>query len=300
MRRQPNFFILGAPKCGTTSLACWLGQHPRVFMSPIKEPHFYSRDLANRTVSNARRYERLFRRARSTHRAVGEASTWYLFSDEAVVNIEREHPDARYIVMSRDPIDMAHSLYNHNRRVLHEDQSSFEAAWRLQEERLAGRYVPKYCTEPAFLQYRTACSLGSLLERLYDHISGARLLHVPLEWVQEDPAREYRRVLAHLGVDDDGREVFPPANKARGHRSRLLQKALRLGGRVRVALGFDKGFGLGQLNERPQAKAPLSTAFQAELEAAFADERMLREKFVAREAERCGRTECSQPPGPRR
>ena len=283
--KTPNFFILGAPKCGTTSLARWLEQHPQVFMSPIKEPHFYSTDLANRSVQSSERYTRLFDGVTEAHRAIGEASTWYLFSHEAVANIEQEHPGSRYIVMTRDPVAMAHSLYHHNRRVLHEDQPTFEAAWRLQEQRAAGRHLPRDCTEPAFLQYFSACSLGSLLQRLYEQVPAERVLHVPLEWMQEDPARQYRRVLGHLGVDDDGREDFPPANEARGHRSRLLQKALRLGGRVRVALGINKGFGLGRLNERAQAKETLSPEFRAELEAAFADERALREQFVAEAAD---------------
>lgn len=282
--KAPNFFILGAPKCGTTSLASWLNEHPQVFMSPIKEPHYYSTDLANRKIRAGDRYEKLFEGVTDVHRVAGEASTWYLFSNEAVAYIEREHPGARYIVMTRDPVAMAHSLYHHNRRVLHEDQDSFEAAWQLQEARAAGRHLPKDCTEPAFLQYQAACSLGSLLCRLYDQIPAERVLHVPLEWMQEAPGREYRRVLAHLGVDDDEREHFLPANQARRHRSRVLQRALRLGGQLRVALGINKGFGIGRLNERPQAKAPLSSAIQAELEAAFADERALREEFVAREA----------------
>jgi len=283
--KAPNLFILGAPKCGTTSLARWLEQHPHVFMSPIKEPHYYSADLANRTIQSADRYARLFDGVTEAHRAIGEASTWYLFSQEAVANIEREHPGARYVVMTRDPVAMAHSLYHHNRRVLHEDQPTFEAAWRLQEQRAAGQHLPRDCTEPAFLQYFAACSLGYLLQRLYEQVPAERVLHVPLEWMQEDPAREYRRVLSHLGVDDDGREDFPPANEARGHRSRMLQKALRLGGRMRVALGVNKGFGLGRLNERAQAKETLSPEFRAELEAAFADERALREQFVAEAAD---------------
>lgn len=260
-----------------------------MFMSPLKEPHYYSTDFANRTIHSKARYEKLFEGVRETHRAVGEASTWYLCSRDAIVNIEREHPEARYIVMTRDPVAMARSLYHHNRRVLHEDQTSFEAAWRLQKERAAGRLLPKECTEPAYLQYRKACSLGSLLHRLYEQVPAERVLHVPLEWMREDPAREYRRVLAYLGVDDDGREHFPPANEARGHRSRWLQWALRKGGRARVALGINKGFGLARLNERPQAKAELSPNFRRELEEAFSEERVLLDRLKEDEMARYGR-----------
>lgn len=278
--KTPNFFILGAPKCGTTSLVRWLEQHPQVYVSPIKEPHYYCTDLDNRRMKSADRYARLFKGVTGSHRAVGEGSTWYLFSREAVANIEREVRGARYIVMTRDPVAMAHSLYHHNRRVLHEDQSTFEAAWRLQEERAAGRHLPKDCVEPAYLQYFSACSLGSLLQRLYQQVPEERVLHVPLEWMQNDPRREYRRVLSHIGVDDDGRTEFPPANEARGHRSRMMQKVLRLGGRMRVALGINRTFGLARLNDRAQPKEALAPEFCEELEAAFVAERALLEQLV--------------------
>lgn len=128
---RPNFFIIGAPKCGTTSLDNWLGAHPAVFLSPMKEPHYLSTDLANRSVTNAAQYEKLFQNVSDVHIAVGEASTWYLYSINAVSNIELAYPDARYIVITRNPVDMAHSLYHHNLRVLREDRATFEEAWSL-------------------------------------------------------------------------------------------------------------------------------------------------------------------------
>ncbi len=123
------------------------------------------------------------------------------------------------------------------------------------------------------MQYHAACSLGSLLQRLYQHVPTERVLHVPLEWMHEDPAREYRRVLSYLEVEDDGRDTFPPANEARGHRSRFLQRLIRCGGEVRMALGIKKGYGLARLNDKPQPKEELSTTFREELESAFSQER---------------------------
>ena len=275
MTKGPNFFILGAPKCGTTSLARWLGAHPEIFMSPIKEPHYFSTDLANRSVKSRRQYDRLFRDVTDAHRAVGEASTWYLYSRDAVPAIERELPNARYIVMTRDPVQMAHSLYHHNLRVLHEDQPTFERAWLLQEERARGQSIPSTCAEPAFLQYRDVCALGTHLQRLLDTVPADRILHLPLEAMQADTRREYQRVLSFLEVPDDGRNQFPVANEARGHRSRVLQRVLKLGGKARMALGIQKGFGLGRINDRPAPKAALSDEFVEELDLSFAREKAL-------------------------
>lgn len=267
------FFIIGAPKCGTTSLARWLERHSNIFLSPIKEPHYFSTDLANRTVASSSAYTRLFKSAGARHLAVGEASTWYLYSREAIPSIERSVDDPQYIVMTRDPVSMVHSLYRHNRRVLHEDQPTFEAAWRLQEQRAAGRNVPATCVEPAFLQYRAACSLGSLLERLYENVPKERVLHIPLECMQTDAGAEYRRVLRFLGVPDDGRDEFPPENAARGHRNRILQRVIRKGARARRALGIGRGFGLARINAKRESPEELPDTFLAELEESFAEER---------------------------
>ena len=87
-----DFFILGAPKSGTSSLADWLGQHERVFIPSIKEPNFYNTDanIPNRISSG--RYRKLFDRDKEGVLKVGEATTGYLRSSEAVDNILEEHP----------------------------------------------------------------------------------------------------------------------------------------------------------------------------------------------------------------
>ena len=241
-------------------------------MSPVKEPHYFSTDLANRTITDHRQYEKLFRGAGPEHKAVGEASTWYLYSQESVPNIEQGCPNARYIVMTRDPVEMAHSLYHHNYRALHEDQPTFEQAWALQEERAVGRAIPKTCSEPAFLQYQVACSLGSLMERLYGQVQVSRVLHLSMQALRDDPASEYRRVQRFLGVHDENRMDFPSVNVARSYRSKVFQRALRFGGRVRKAVGIHRGLGLMRLNEREQDKKPLAPSFREELVVAFEKE----------------------------
>ena len=85
--KKPNFFILGAPKCGTTSLASWLSEHSDVFMSPIKEPHHFCSDFGYKEYRSHQRYLSLFRKANEQHRAIGEASATYLYSKVAVKNI---------------------------------------------------------------------------------------------------------------------------------------------------------------------------------------------------------------------
>ena len=217
-------------------MARWLASHPDIFMSSVKEPHYFSTDLRNRIVTSSARYTKLFSVAQSRQRAIGEASTWYLYSQNAIPNIEQTCPGAKYIVMTRDPVEMAVSLHHHNLRVLHENEPNFEIAWALQEIRATGLRIPGTCKEPIFLQYKAACSLGSHLERLYAQVSADRVLHIELGDLQANPSLEYQRVLAFLDVPDDMRRSFPSANHARGYRSRTFQVLLRTASRLKSSM----------------------------------------------------------------
>jgi hypothetical protein len=127
---HPNFFLVGAPKAGTTSLYHCLGQHPQIYMSPIKEPHYLADEirLANFTdelqalqrdlkvpagpVSAWSDYLKLFEGA-STHTAIGEASVCYLWSETAPQNMAARFPNAKILMMLRNPADRAYSQYLH-------------------------------------------------------------------------------------------------------------------------------------------------------------------------------------------
>lgn len=114
--RGPDFFIVGAPKCGTTSLFRYLRQHPRVYMSRRKEPHFFCDELPPHfEPMGADEYFQLFADADPTHMA-GEASTNYLYSPSACYRIREYSHTARIVVILRNPTDRAYSEYWHFRR----------------------------------------------------------------------------------------------------------------------------------------------------------------------------------------
>ncbi|HTT63241.1 MAG TPA: sulfotransferase [Bryobacteraceae bacterium] len=140
----PNFFLVGAPKAGTTSLYHYLRQHPQIYMSPVKEPNYFAseirienvcghmRDRAARDAAALQEYLRgpmseprfggmvsswddylkLFQSAGAA-RAVGEASVCYLWSPTAAANIFAKVPDARILAVLRNPADQAFSQYWH-------------------------------------------------------------------------------------------------------------------------------------------------------------------------------------------
>ncbi len=148
--RLPNFLIVGAAKAGTTSIAEYLEQHPRVFMSPIKEPKFISSHFLTYplkgpgddfveafTIKTLQEYQELFRKVRR-HRAIGEASVENLYyHSQAIPVIERLlGADVRIIIVLRDPVERACSAYRMMVRDGREERS-FEEGLALEEQRKA-------------------------------------------------------------------------------------------------------------------------------------------------------------------
>ena len=125
----PNFFIVGTGKAGTTSLYHYLRQHPQIYMSSIKEPCYFSPEVREENLAEAHlrhirrrprgwlvadweNYVQLFRDVK-TETAIGEASVVYLWSEMAAANIAARIPDAKIIMILRDPAERAFSQYLH-------------------------------------------------------------------------------------------------------------------------------------------------------------------------------------------
>jgi hypothetical protein len=115
----PNFFLIGPPKTATTSLFQYLGQHPDIFLSPVKEPgYFLVKDGEYPEVlrpdlyacDSLGVYQDLFSGAESS-KAVGEASTLYFYSQRAARNLYTDIPTARLITVLRNPVDRAFSEF---------------------------------------------------------------------------------------------------------------------------------------------------------------------------------------------
>ncbi len=245
-------------------------------MAPEKEPHFFNEDTPRR-IRQLREYERLFKGAESSHRAVGEASTGYLLSVSAVPNILRYNPNARFAAMLRNPLEMAPSLHQQRLYELVEDVSHFETAWRLQDERRRGRKVPSGCSNPFLLQYGTYCRVGAQVQRLLDTVGPDRCHFMFLDDIKEAPRREWIALLEFLGVADDGRTIFPVENAAKVHKYPGLACWILRIGAIRRKL-FGRAFTFGILNRANRAAAiegarpPLSRAMREELAEYFRDD----------------------------
>jgi len=298
---RPNFFIVGAPKCGTTTLYELLQGHPRIFMPERKEPYFFTPGR-RRKVETLDEYLALFAPAGPEHIRIGEGSTDTIYTPGALEAVRAFAPDAKIIVMLREPVSLARSLHAYLCYLGTEDVSDFETAWRLQDERRAGRKVPAANNHPLQLQYGHVARLGGHVERARQVFPPENILVLFLEDMAKDPAGVYERTVAFLGLETDGRREFPRANVGA-----LEGEAARLHGRLHQPLlavrrkfgGFNAwikspagqrihGWLLGGIKavagkRSGGKKAPLNPEFRRELRDFFADDIALLQSLTGRD-----------------
>jgi 1,2-diacylglycerol 3-alpha-glucosyltransferase len=272
----PNFFIIGAPKSGTTSLSEYLKDHPNIFFSPVKEPHFFDLDTSKRLKIKLPTYLSLFSDAKpEVHKAVGEGSTGYLFSKVAVREILKFNPDAKFIVMLRNPVELVQSWHSEMYFEGVENIIEFEKAWRLEPERRNGRNIPGACWEPKKLFYSEWGKLGDQMERVCSIVPKDRLKVIMFDDFVRNTKGVYEDVLSFLGVPLEGRNDFHAVNENKSLRYPWLQRSLAFTAnhfrRVRVATGLNLnlGGGLSQrlliLNSKPAARKRISPELREEL-----------------------------------
>ena len=299
MIRKPNFFIVGAPKCATTAFHYYLQEHPNIFLPRQKEPHYFATDFRDEKeqrgyIRTEKEYIDMFRFAEDRHKAVGEASVFYLYSKEAIANILKFNSNAKLIAMVRNPIDLAPSFHSQMYFVLEEDQKDFETAWRLQARRLRGECIPKGCPDPVFLQYGALSSLGNQVKRMLDSASRDNVRIIVFDDFVESPLQVYRETLDFLDIPYDGRTSFPKVNENKEYKSRLFSAMLRRP--PRFVNSFRKwlkrtlriqGTGvwrfLNRINTRPTKREKLSAEMKAELADYFKDDVALLSEILNRD-----------------
>lgn len=196
----PTFLVIGAAKCGTSSLCQFLGEHPDVFVTEPKEIHFFGRDDPHKTLSW---YEAFFAQAAGCS-AVGEGSTSYTHPDiidRCAVEIGKLIPDCRLIYMVRNPLDRLESDWKMRR---HEGWS-------------AASINDAVAQQPSLVTHGLYWSNLSVYLR---HFPAEQILVVFLEDFSRDPNAELRRCFTHIRVTPDRavEGADRPVNAASGYR----------------------------------------------------------------------------------
>jgi GrpB-like predicted nucleotidyltransferase (UPF0157 family) len=219
--RKPNFFIVGAPRCGTASMYAYLKQHPEIYCSIDKEPHFFGSDLSVMpgTIRETELYLELFAGAGDRPRA-GEASVWYLSSERAPFEIRAFSPDAKILILLREPAQMAHSLYSLYVRTGNEELPTFEEALAAEPERRRRHRIPAGAYFPEGLLYAEAARYSAKVQRYFEVFGRENVHCILFDDFVRDTAAAYRKALEHLGVDPGFAAELDP--RKAGERVRML------------------------------------------------------------------------------
>jgi hypothetical protein len=225
-RMLPTFLIVGAPRCGTTSMVGALSQHPAVsppLLPWTKEVHFFD-NWYYRGLPWYQSHFPLRSRMERTARAVGvktpqafESGVYYMFHPLAPERIKRDLPGVKLLVLLRDPVERAFSSHAYS-TVAGCETEPFDRAIELEETRLAGE-VEKIRSDPAYdslshrhHSYKARGEYIDQLERL-ERLFGRERIHVVDSndfWA--DPTPIYRGVVEFLGLPHVGDPDFKHLN----------------------------------------------------------------------------------------
>jgi hypothetical protein len=226
-------FIVGAPRCGTTTLSRFLKDHPSIRFPAIKEPHFFAqndlRGLSDKELKKRveRDYLQPFFGADSDRRIGADGSVTYLYAPEQLEPILRLWPDSRFVVSVRDPLKMLPSLHRRLIYVGEETVADFADAWAAAPDRAEGRKLPRQCQDPRLFRYDEAARFGTYLERLYSVVGRERCQVVVFDDLASDPAGEYRQFMEFAGLEPQADVDFSPRRAGESVRFRWLQRVLK-------------------------------------------------------------------------
>ena len=219
---RPNLFIVGAPKCGTTSLYEYLRAHPDVFFpfdekryARTKEPNHFCPELGitdEHSIKDRAEYLDLYRGGADAAWR-GDASVYHLLSATAAERIKQFSPHARILIALRPPVEMMRSYHGELLRHQHEDIADFHAAVDASEDRRKGLRIPARSGVPHCLDYFAISRFAEQVERYLDVFGEASVKVVLLEDLAAEPARTYRDILAFLGVDESFAPTFSVHNE---------------------------------------------------------------------------------------
>jgi hypothetical protein len=265
-------FVVGAPRCGTTTMARMLQAHPQILFPFVKEPHFFAQhdlrglgDAELRRVVEQDYLDHFFTEPEGERRVGADASVSYLYTPEQLEPVVKLWPDSRFIIGVRDPMTFLPSL--HKRLIFTGDESirHFEDAWAAVPDRAAGRRIPWSTIDPRWLRYDEAARYATYVERLFKAVGKERCLVMVFDDLVADPAGQHRRLIEFAGLKP---VQMPEIGNERGSKTvryPLIQKLLKRPPRAllpylasrRFHGRFDRSEGKRALSEAPARRLSL-------------------------------------------
>lgn len=221
--KKPNFFIVGSPKAGTSSLHIYLQKHPEIFMSEPKEPGYFAKDkiLDDTRFQNKEDYFNIFKNVKN-EKIVGESSVCYSYSDAAIKLIKKEIKHPKIVFILRDPVGFitsAHSdqsIDNKNlkdlRSELNDEKEKIKKLGRISNnslERTCYRYVLK--------------KIYKNVKKYFDTFGRENVKIILQDEFKKNPEKIYVEILEFLGVDNSFRPEFKFYHQNKIRRSKRVE-----------------------------------------------------------------------------
>lgn len=197
-RHYPQFLIIGGIRCGTTSLIRYLGEHPEVGIASAKEPHYF--DWNHQRGDNwYRSFFPLSIGSASQGLMAGESSPGYLMDPKAPARAAAAMPDAKLLLLVRNPVERAHSHYRYRKGRGHEPAATFEEALADEPRRMERAAA----ADRGQLQLRGYFHHGKYadgLSRWLEHFDSSQVLTLQSEDFYANTPEAYSRVVSFLGL----------------------------------------------------------------------------------------------------
>ena len=209
-RISPDFLIIGAPKCGTSSLYYYLIQHPSVLPAKDKEVYFFDENYEMGILWYKSYFSTIFKKyfhkgSKGKKIITGEANPNYLHHPLAHIRISNSIPEVKLIVILRNPVDRAYS--DHQMKIKNKWETlSFEEAIKSEQERLVGE-KEKIIKKKNYLSYNytvySYLSRGLYFDQLkewYDHFKKEQFLIISTDDFENKPSQIMNQVFQFLDL----------------------------------------------------------------------------------------------------
>ena len=298
MMNKPTFFVVGAPKAGTTAMCKHLSKHPDIFIPPKKELNFFCTELADgKKEYSLEEYLNYFQEG--SGKICGEGTPLYLPSTFAAQKIYDFNDRAKIVIMLREPVSLLYSL--HSQYLYNgssEDIHSFQEALNAESDRKQGKRIPKHCKNPKKLIYREFVRYTEQVQRYFDLFGRERVHIIIFDDLKADFSTVYRETLNFLDVNPEFQPELERINSNKKVRNVGLQKLIKYPPARILEIGkfliplpqstrrylletFKNK--LKQLNTEKSARPPLNSDFKRTLQEEFSAEVQSLSQLIGRD-----------------
>ena len=245
--KMPNLFLVGQPRTGTSALHNVLNQHPNIFMSIPKEPVYFAKDLHAESDLFHKRAKFFHFREESQYlkifnsigqqKIAGESTSVYLYSKAAAREIHRFNPDAKIIMMFREPVSWLCSYHAKACQILGEDRLNFSEGLKLEAERKKGRFLSKDVMAPSLLFYSEFLKFRQQIERYSQLFNPANIKIIIYDDYKSNNPKIVNEVFQFLDVDTEIVPQFKELNASKSSaRWPIMQRIIQFPYLIKIAL----------------------------------------------------------------